>query len=326
MANRIPTRIKRLRSLSIGLLTLFSALVLFFLLGEAVIRHFGGVRYGGWGDPSSIHLVQKQFVRNSRGLRGREIPYESAPNETRILCLGDSFTWGQMVEEEEAWPRVLEGKLSESQPDLNPVVINAGQLGWNTIDEYQWLAKEGMKYKPDAIVVGYFLNDAEMDHYSLDQLLPLSIERMLARSYFYFFLKYRIHMLKVRFGLTEGYEEYIRNLYEPDSLEWKKCKRALRLIRDLADSIDAGFLVVILPQITEWEDYAVQSVHNKVNDFCELREIVAVDALPAFQSSPLPWQELRIGSNDRHPSIAGHQIIAGVVAEGLLPLFVVGEQ
>lgn len=326
MANGSPTAGNRFRSLSLGVLTLFCALFLFFLLSEAITRHLGGIQYGGWGDPASIHLVKKQLIMNAKGLRGREIPYDPEPDETRILCLGDSFTWGQMVDAEEAWPGLLEQTLSEKRPFLKPVVINAGQLGWSTVDEYQWLVKEGLRYQPDMIVVGFFLNDAEANHYSIDRLLPSSLEKLFARSYFYFFLKYRVHMLKVRFGMTPGYEEYIRNLYEPDSFEWKKCKRALRLIRDLAGSVNAKLLVVILPQITEWDEYAVQSVHREVSEFCKQKEIAVVDALPAFRSVSIPWEELRIGPNDRHPSAAGHRIIADVVFRELFSSSVVAER
>lgn len=310
-----------LRSLP-GLVTgpaiVFCALILLFLIGEAVTRYFGGVRYGGWGDPSSVHLVRRQLVVNARGLRGPLVPYRHGSYETRILCLGDSFTWGQMVDAEDAWPAVMERGLAARNTGPKAVVVNAGQLGWNTAREYEWLAAEGIRYEPDVIVVGFFLNDAEATHFSIGSLLPRPMESLFSRSYFYFFLRYRMHMLKVRFGLTPGYVEYIRGLYDPGQFEWKKCKRALRLMHETADERGARFVVVILPLITDWDSYPLQEVHEEVFGFCRSRGISVVDALPAFQSSSETWQVLRIGPADRHPSVAGHKIIANVVLDEVL--------
>jgi lysophospholipase L1-like esterase len=299
-------------------LLVLASLAVFLALGEAATRLAGGIRYGGWGDPASIRLVMKQMALNSRGLRDREIPHTRAPGEFRILCLGDSFTWGQMVARDEAFPKVIERALSASAtPERSFTVINAGSLGSTTVDEAMWLAREGVRYHPDIVVVGFFLNDPESRHYAIRPLLPARVERLLKDSYFYFFLKYRVHLLRVRFGLAQGYDDYLRGLYAPDGAEWRRCRRALLAVRDTARAAGAGVLVVVLPVITDWSAYPFEAIHDEVVGFCESEGIPVADALGAFRASPIPWKDLRVGAHDEHPNAAGHEIIARVALEAL---------
>ncbi|NNE08101.1 MAG: SGNH/GDSL hydrolase family protein [Gemmatimonadetes bacterium] len=296
------------------------SLVALFLVGELVARTLGGVRYGGWGDPASIRLVSSQFQLNTQGLRDYEIPVEKSAGETRVLCLGDSFTWGQMVELDETYAKCLERDLRASMPGRKLTVINSGRLGWNTADEYEWFLREGVRYEPDVVVVGFCLNDAEEDHYALARLLPENLEKKFAWSYFYFFLKYRVHLLKVKLGITPGYTEYILSLYSRESFAWKKAKRALRMIAETAQERGAHVLVAVFPIVSDWETYPFTPVHEDVMAFCESRAIPALDLLDAFRTSPLPWEELRVGPADRHPSAEGHRIIADGIAGAIRPM------
>lgn len=86
---------------------------------------------------------------NSRGLRDRE---HGVKHGRRILCLGDSFTWGAGVRSDETYARILEGETGLE-------TINAGVCGWGTAQELLWLQREGFGYAPDVVVLGFFLND-----------------------------------------------------------------------------------------------------------------------------------------------------------------------
>ncbi|HKE01777.1 MAG TPA: hypothetical protein VKE69_12250, partial [Planctomycetota bacterium] len=62
---------------------------------------------------------------NRLGFRDREFDVEKKPGEIRILCVGDSFTYGQGVRNDDAWPQVLERRIRDRIGD--PVeVINGG--------------------------------------------------------------------------------------------------------------------------------------------------------------------------------------------------------
>ena len=94
------------------------------------------------------------FARiNSRGLRDREIDPARAKGRLRVLCLGDSFTWGQGVGDDETYPKLLERELTGAE------AINAGVSAWGTAQELLWLEREGFGYSPDVVTIGFYLND-----------------------------------------------------------------------------------------------------------------------------------------------------------------------
>ncbi len=91
---------------------------------------------------------------NGKGLRGREFPYERVPGKKRLLMLGDSNTFGYGLEENETYPRMLEEMLGEGHE-----VINAAVIGYGIDQEYLFFRREGIKYRPDIVIVGFSAGD-----------------------------------------------------------------------------------------------------------------------------------------------------------------------
>jgi len=94
-----------------------------------------------------------QVKISGQGLRDKYYPYEPPRGVVRILVLGDSFTWGFGVEEDEIFTEILESM----EPRLE--VINMGVSGYSTDQEYLLLREEGVKYRPDIVLVMFFEND-----------------------------------------------------------------------------------------------------------------------------------------------------------------------
>jgi len=90
---------------------------------------------------------------NSHGFRSPEIPVEKPPDRTRVMIVGDSFVYGLGVENEEAFPQVLE----QLEPSLQ--VINAGVPAYSGAEELVQLREEIGIWKPDIVIVAYFWND-----------------------------------------------------------------------------------------------------------------------------------------------------------------------
>lgn len=106
---------------------------------------------------------------NSDGYRGRELPDPKPDNHYRILALGDSFTLGVGAREEDIWVTRLENliqteKSSELAKKYDVIeVVNTGVGGWDTLAEYHYLRQKGMKHNPDAIILGFCVNDFQID-------------------------------------------------------------------------------------------------------------------------------------------------------------------
>ncbi len=107
---------------------------------------------------------------NSRGHRDVEVTLAKPAGVFRILVLGDSFTVGANVRQEEAYPKVLEKKLrSIYGPHIQ--VINAGVGGWDPFQYAQYFEHYGYQFEPDLILIGFFVgNDTYSDLNSAERL------------------------------------------------------------------------------------------------------------------------------------------------------------
>jgi lysophospholipase L1-like esterase len=119
-------------------------------------------RWGWHHEPNSTDLfVKLDFAQeihiNSHGLREREIPYEKPAGVLRILMIGDSYTAGFEVKEEERFSRVVEDRLVQRGDRVQ--VINAGTRGWGTDQSLLFLQDEGVRYAPDLVVYVWNAND-----------------------------------------------------------------------------------------------------------------------------------------------------------------------
>jgi len=107
----------------------------------------------GWR--SRANLDTEQLGTNSEGWRGRaEHSQPKAPGVRRLLLVGDSYTFGAGVADEEAFAHVL-GEL------LGPgwEVVNISAPGWGTDQQILAFEEEGLGYDPDMVVLGFFVRD-----------------------------------------------------------------------------------------------------------------------------------------------------------------------
>ena len=88
------------------------------------------------------------------GLRGED-PRPRRPETYRIVCLGDSFTWGLGVADGEAYPRLLEQRLSQRFPGVDVQVLNAGVPGYGTADELRYFESRLGELDPDLVIVQF---------------------------------------------------------------------------------------------------------------------------------------------------------------------------
>jgi lysophospholipase L1-like esterase len=104
---------------------------------------------------------------NSLGLRNREIDKNKQKETKRILFIGDSYTMGWGVAEEDSFPRITERLLNKLAFPFQIETINAGVLATGPASYYIYLKKFGLELKPDVVVVGLFTgNDIYNAYYT----------------------------------------------------------------------------------------------------------------------------------------------------------------
>jgi lysophospholipase L1-like esterase len=94
---------------------------------------------------------------NSLGFRGPELRADAAASEHRVLCLGDSNTFGRGVGEEETYPAQLEAELGKR--GASATVWNSGVCGYDTEQELATLRKFGPALRPTVVTLGWLGND-----------------------------------------------------------------------------------------------------------------------------------------------------------------------
>lgn len=104
--------------------------------------------------PEPVSIQTNRF-----GMRMRGVALERAPEIIRIAIMGDSCTFGWMIPEENAYPRVLE-KLLNQKGSQRYEVLNFGVPGYTSFHgqlQYERLVKA---FKPDVLILAYGFNDS----------------------------------------------------------------------------------------------------------------------------------------------------------------------
>lgn len=101
------------------------------------------------------------FQTNAFGFRDQPI-YQKDENTFRVLCVGDSVTFGTGVKNEETFPNVLESMLSQSvAPNRRIDVINAGVSAYNARNIRGLLFEYLDEIQPDVVVYTFVENDLD---------------------------------------------------------------------------------------------------------------------------------------------------------------------
>ena len=147
----------RIAAVGVGLsATLFTVEVAFRVLGIEV--------------PASppADQIDAFKVRNDLNALGlREPPGYPQPRkdgELRIAVLGDSMTYGEGVEAEQAFPALLSVRLRAASAGQNPnrdniTVVNMGKLGDDTPAEVERFRRLADSIDPDVVILVMYVND-----------------------------------------------------------------------------------------------------------------------------------------------------------------------
>ena len=107
-------------------------------------------------------LVGYDVQINSLGFRSDEINVPKDPGTWRMLAIGDSMTFGMSGAQDDAYPQQLQSLLRTAHPGSSIEVINAGVLGYTTLQEETLVRRREPQLKPDLSVVWWFHNDVQL--------------------------------------------------------------------------------------------------------------------------------------------------------------------
>lgn len=155
------------------------AVIPFLAIGsEALVRKVDPQEVLGWGERPSLkaharygyHLSPNKITRlrwlsydytveaNALGFPGPLYDEKKPDAVYRIMVTGDAFESAEGVNTQDAWPRLLEEKLN-SKRGIETQVLNFSITGWGPNQYAAVIADYAPKFKPDIIIVGFFVNE-----------------------------------------------------------------------------------------------------------------------------------------------------------------------
>jgi len=152
---------------------LFASFVLVLFIAEVVVRIFipqnltGSIlttTHRGYmvnrADWSAKHQFGDRVVRyrfNSLHLRGEEIN----PEAKKILVLGDSFTYGWLIEEKSTYVQIFQDLADKQFGKGKFQFLNGAVPGWGTSEQLAFLEDFGDKIDPAGVLVFFNMKDIE---------------------------------------------------------------------------------------------------------------------------------------------------------------------
>jgi prepilin-type processing-associated H-X9-DG protein len=251
------------------------------------------------------HLMGAAVRTNAQGFRGPAISQQAAPGVARIAFVGDSITMGWGVREEEMFSHRVIAALQKSGRKVDGFSQGVGNL--NTSQELALFKTYGAAFKPDIIVLSYFINDAEpMPKYGNPSWFD-------ENSAAWVVLNYRLDTLSRSFGEAPDWKKYYRDLYNDNAPGWQATQRALVGFASLARELGAELVVFNIPEIRELKPYPFGDITDKVLGIVKKQGVQGIDLLPTVQALDPP--SLWVTVPDPHPNGRAN----AAFADGMMP-------
>jgi lysophospholipase L1-like esterase len=244
---------------------------------------------------SSTYFFGRLMTTNSLGLRTPEV--DPKGDATRILMLGDSITFGDSINQNQSFSRVLEKSLNKKGKGRFEV-INAGVSGYNFIQSKILYDRKASKTNPDLVIVGFFDDD----------LLPPYVPGVNFRLHRLFYQSHLVRVLSDRINVLLG-QDPRTNPYEVVKYENDSLKQFLEFYEELK-SQNRRLLLLIHPNLQPNENLDFLA-NSKIIALAQDHEIPYLSMLPLYILSQKPLTDYSIDpAGNPHPNAMGHQFIS----------------
>jgi lysophospholipase L1-like esterase len=229
---------------------------------------------------------------NSVGWRDGEYPVERTEGVPRIMMLGDSLAFGWGAPPEDITSYRLERLLNEAG-EKKYEVLNTGIGNTNTAMQTARFLNRGYRYKPDIVVLNYFINDAETTPKRRESVI-------FENSYAAVFFGGRYDILTRQFLGNTDWRTYYQDLYLDDQPGWGAAKQALAELSRYCEENGIELAVVHYPELHELSPYPFQGVTDLVRAEADKLGRPFLDLLPTVaEEEPT---SLWVTPTDAHPN------------------------
>ena len=312
-----------------NVMLLYSTVIVLTITAEYFVRFF-------YSDITTTNDNSSYFARNWReankptinslGFREREISEQKPSGVYRIAVVGDSFTYGQGINDSDRFSSIIERRLNNIGNRYE--VYNFGKPGAETIDHIQFL-DEVFKISPDFVLLQWFVNDVE----GHDKSARPSSYRLIPSEYLsnylhkhsalYFLINRQWKALQRQFGLVGSYEASMNARF--GDIESDDSQRSIRelaeFIKRVKDkNIDLGIVMFPMPVPSEGDGdigiYPFGYLFDRVAEACQYNEINCIDMRKVYAKERS--QDLQVNTFDGHPNAFANQLAADIILQSFM--------
>jgi len=227
-----------------------------------------------------VRIPETVIKTNSHGFRGKEVTLRKPDSVKRIIVLGDSFVFGQGLEEDETYPFQLETQLRAKTGGAWEV-LNFGIPGYNTLQESELLKLKGLEFSPELVTV--VVNGDDIFY-------PIPLNEIHISDGEEYNMKSELEKYK-----NEFQEQILMNDSYVDR-EFVNIKKPILELKTLAQEYNFVLFVI---------DYT-KTYGDRIIDLCDEENILWM----SFGEFDSRNQEMIISRHDVHPSKKAHQMLA----------------
>ncbi len=265
-----------------------------------------------WSDRPRHYYFQEGAVNYQDYIYSKQKP----PGTFRIAVVGDSFTYGEKLQNDDTLPKRLERflNLNSSQPKVE--VMNFGVPGYSTRSEVRLARQAIVSWDADLVLLQITLNDPELVPKSAaDRNRDETGKLKLSQPIFQYWKSLAFVLERLNNSAShEDYQDYFFDLFE-NPKSWNNFRAGLDEFSDTVRKRDRQVFAFVFPLLSHPLDerYPFMPLHQKIATQLDANKIPYVDLFPAFHGVPQERLVVEPGK-DRHPN----EIANRIAAEALL--------
>lgn len=248
---------------------------------------------------------------NGAGYRGPAFSGTKPPGVYRIAVVGDSFTWGNGIKQEDRFTDLMQARLPGSIE-----VLNFGEPGANTPEHEKRVAEVLQSVHPDFVLFQWYVNDVEDDDSAgrpaFRPLVPPMHNWLNERSALYNVANIKWGETQVRLGWARSYVDYINDRFlDPHGQSAQADDNFLRTLIGHAEKAGVPIGMVLFPDTAApiTDSYPFGYLHDRVLATCAEHGMTCVDLRQDF-AQVKDHRQLWASRFDHHASARANAIAA----------------
>lgn len=250
---------------------------------------------------------------NSHGYRDIERTYEKSKGVKRIILLGDSVACGAeyIYDLKDTISGQLEKMLKEKRVEVLNICVN----GYCTRAEVELLKMQGIRYKPDLVILLFVANDYDNLNDDLGRISmgrPKIVEKLFVSSYLFRFLcmQFNLFHMREQLGINKYAGEHINSLDKEtikkarmsndasetmlknhlNAIGDNNVEEGLRLLKELSVRYNFKILIGVWPifehdRIVDYETYNTAPYLVPEKQKLYIEQLAERNGIPSFRFS-----------------------------------------